>query len=329
MRKKVLAKYLLYMAMLPFVWLGLLAGCHGDGRVGGEALSGVRADLLLMRGEGADALMRSHDALGHLWSQLLGNKRPEGAADLLARFAADTSMQRLQDSIELRYPASCALGAQLHEGFARLQREIPALRIPSIYYINSGFNASVLLGDSLLAIGLDRFLGASCPYYEWLGIPHYMARWMCPERVAPQALEAWLATEYPSPPEWVTVLDRMVDRGRLRYCLRYALPALPDSVVLGYSGRELEWFARNERAVWVHMTDYKLLYNRDPLTVSQMTEPGPFTNYYGQDSPGEVGGWIGYRIVSEYMRKNPNTSLADLLAVPTAQAILLGAKYKP
>lgn len=309
--------------------LALMAACTTSQPATDAHVPVQRLDSLLMRGGGAPAVYQADTTFARLWAELLGCKSPQATQELLTSFASDPAMQSLEDSVLAHFPTVSDVSNDLRVAFARLEEGIYDLVTPRIYFFNGGFNASILLADSVLGIGLDRFLGPQCPYYDQLGVPHYLARWMYAERIAPQALTSWLSVEYPLPPDRATVLDHMLADGKVRYCVAHALRHLPDTTVQAFSKGQLEWLHEHERAIWLYLSDRKLLYERNPLIVNQLTKPGPFTSAFGQDSPGQVASWIGYRIVEAYMDRNPDLSLGDLLRTLDPQEILSGARYKP
>ena len=56
---------------------------------------------------------------------------------------------------------------------------------------------------------------------------------------------------------------------------------------------------------------------------------GPMTNGMPQESPGNVGSWVGWQIVNQYMKNmGDRTDLPTLLNTP-AEEILAKSKYKP
>jgi hypothetical protein bfra3_01503 len=292
-------------------------------------LRAYRLDSALMRGEGPTQVAREHPEFLKLWGEVLGSRDAAQQIPMFLQFADDADMQALEDSILRVFPSTTAYTQQLAKAFGVLKGQIPQLQIPKIYYFNGGFNTSIILADSMLGIGLDRFLGADCPYYPQLGIPHYLARTMSPAHIAPTAISSWLETEYPQPLGAATTLETMLHEGSILYATRLALKDLPDSLALGYSAQGLEWLEKNEHPVWVYLSEKKLLYERNSLIVNQLTHPAPFTNVFGQDSPGQVASWIGYRIVAQYMDKHPSITLAQLLAMHDGQEILKNAKYNP
>ena len=58
-----------------------------------------------------------------------------------------------------------------------------------------------------------------------------------------------------------------------------------------------------------------------------MLNDGPFTNGLPRESPGHIGEWIGYRMVTAYLSENPDVSFAQLIAIEDPKVILKA--YKP
>ena len=48
----------------------------------------------------------------------------------------------------------------------------------------------------------------------------------------------------------------------------------------------------------------------------------------GEDCPGRIGQWLGWRIVSRYRTENPSISLIDLMENANARDIFEKSKYK-
>ena len=135
-------------------------------------LRAYRLDSALMRGEGPTQVAREHPEFLKLWGEVLGSRDAAQQIPMFLQFADDADMQALEDSILRVFPSTTAYTQQLSKAFGVLKGQFPDLQIPKIYYFNGGFNTSIILADSMLGIGLDRFLGADCPYYPQLGIPH-------------------------------------------------------------------------------------------------------------------------------------------------------------
>ena len=58
-----------------------------------------------------------------------------------------------------------------------------------------------------------------------------------------------------------------------------------------------------------------MLYSTDQKLAPRFINPAPFSKFYleiDNDSPGQVGAWIGWQIVRSYM-KNNDVSIEELL----------------
>nr|HRM13383.1 gliding motility lipoprotein GldB [Flavobacterium sp.] len=64
--------------------------------------------------------------------------------------------------------------------------------------------------------------------------------------------------------------------------------------------------------------------------VTRFINPAPFSKFYleiDNESPGQVGAWIGWQMVRSYMENN-KVPVADLLKTD-AKEIFSKSKYKP
>ncbi len=71
----------------------------------------------------------------------------------------------------------------------------------------------------------------------------------------------------------------------------------------------------------------KHLYTPDQLTTSQYFEDTPAI-FPENDAPGNIGTWIGWQIINQYMKETGSTPEA-LMQNNDAQEILTASKYKP
>ena len=91
----------------------------------------------------------------------------------------------------------------------------------------------------------------------------------------------------------------------------------------------MEWCNTNEGLIWSYIVKNEDLYSVNPATIQTYLGEAPFTQGFSQElSPGNIGQWIGWKIVEKYAQKNESTSLTDVMNA-SAKQILDGAKYKP
>ncbi|MCX6287479.1 MAG: gliding motility lipoprotein GldB, partial [Bacteroidetes bacterium] len=107
------------------------------------------------------------------------------------------------------------------------------------------------------------------------------------------------------------------------------LPATPDRLKIGYTQEQYNWIKKNEVQVWGTIIENHMLYSNDGRIIRVFTSDGPFTAEFSKTSPPLLGNWIGWQIVKQYMERNPDISIEQLLKEKDSQKILAGSKYKP
>ena len=183
----------------------------------------------------------------------------------------------------------------------------PEKNVPAVYTCITGFNNSIITGDSILGIGLDRYLGADCKYYPMLEIYNYMSARMTPENIVPDCMYGWGASEwdfdflkYPAD----NVLTEMIHQGKLKYFQKCMLPETSDELIFGFNPDQMKFCRNNERQMWEYLIENDLLFSTDQFTIRKLTGEAPFTSYFTNESPGKAAVWLGFRIVESYMMKN-------------------------
>ena len=208
----------------------------------------------------------------------------------------------------------------------------PRYELPKIYTYISGIDYMmpvIYTGDKLV-IGLDNYLGNDYELYDRLGIPRYRSHWMRQERLLVEVMLAFAdmrLAEYAPMPE--TLLDHMIYHGKRQYFLDSMLPRTHDTLKIAYTAKNIEWMENYEGYAWTYKLDNNLLYTSDHRTITQFTGEAPFTPAFGRASAPRTGVWLGWQIVREYMRRNPDISLQELLGEGDARKILMGARYRP
>ena len=140
-------------------------------------------------------------------------------------------------------------------------------------------------------------------------------------------LAGWLMSEYPFEGNENILLDRMIYEGKIKYIVHLALPEITPAQLMGYQEKDYEWCVANELTLWNTIIQRKHLYTPDQITTSKYLDDKPCT-FLSDETPGNIGTWIGWQIVSSYMKEN-NASLQTLMQQQNAQEFLSQAKYKP
>jgi hypothetical protein len=252
--------------------------------------------------------------------------------DLLTAFCTDRLNNEVYEKTMEVYPVLSSVESQLENAFRHYRYYFPAKIIPGVYSCITGFNNSIITGDSILGIGLDRYLGSDSEYYPRLGIFNYISERMTPDYVVPDCIYGWATSEwdfYSIGYSIDNVLCEMIHEGKLRYFTRCMLPDLSDELIFGFTEDQMKFCRNNEDLMWQYLVENDLIFKTDQFVIHKLIGEAPFTSYFSNESPGRAAVWIGFRIVESYMRENREESLGSLMKNTDVQGILEEARYNP
>lgn len=137
----------------------------------------------------------------------------------LREFYQDSTMQILLEDVHKNYATMVPEEKELYSVFHQIKEEDPAFRIPAVYTQVSGLNQSIVVGDSVLGISLDKYLGRDYSLYN-IYYHDWQRRMMDRRRIVPDALFYYLSHEYPlSSDRTHTLLDYMLDYAKLQWII--------------------------------------------------------------------------------------------------------------
>lgn len=206
----------------------------------------------------------------------------------------------------------------------------PDNEIPQFYTFITGVNYSMAIDSNIIAIGIDKFLGANCYFYNSMMMESYVRRNMTPEKLPIDVMRAMAESDFPEMFEEDYLLAKMLQCGRYQYFVKCMLPDEPDSLLWGYSQQQLDFCQNSEGEFWKYLISTEnLLFSNDYMIQKRFIDDGPFTVVFSKESPARIGQWIGFKIIESYMRNNPSTTLKDLFAIKSSKEIMRKAKYNP
>lgn len=250
----------------------------------------------------------------------------------LAGFCTDKQNNEVYNETIKLYPDVLAIEKGLTDAFRHYLYYFPGKKVPAVFTCITGFNTSIITADSVLGIGLDRYLGADCKYYPQLEIYRYLAVRMTPENIVPDCMfglgaHLWDFSELNYKND--NVLSEIIHNGKLKYFEKCMLPDASDELIFGFTQDQIKFCRNNESQMWQYLVEHDLLFNSDQFTIRKLTGEAPFTAYFTNESPGRAAVWLGFRIVESYMMKNKGVNLDNLMNNTDVQIILEGAKYSP
>jgi hypothetical protein len=199
--------------------------------------------------------------------------------------------------------------------------------VPGIVFYCSAWNRSIATTDSTIGVALDCYLGANHTITQRLSpdiFPKYVKDNMDPRFIVADAAKgfaAWKARGYYAQKD---LLSELIFYGKVMYLAEALAPEIPDSTLMSWSPEQWNWAQQAENLVWKTMANEQVMYRSKPFEVNKWFADGPFTTATGipQDSPPQIGVWIGWNIVRQYMSKHPETTLTTLLAEKDFQKLL-------
>lgn len=206
----------------------------------------------------------------------------------------------------------------------------PEKNIPEFYTFITGVNYSMAIDSNIIAIGIDKYLGANNDFYNSMTIESYIKRNMIPEKIPADAMRALAESEFPNGFEEDYLLATMIQCGRYQYFVKCMLPDEPDTLLWGFTQQQLDFCERSEGEFWKYLISTEnILFSSDYMTQKRFIDDGPFTVVFTKESPARVGQWIGFKIVESFMKNNPEITLRDLFSIQSSKEIMSKAKYNP
>lgn len=251
----------------------------------------------------------------------------------LKAYLNDPVNRRLYKDVQQKYGDLSGLEKAFQEAFARIRYHFPDAKLPRIYTLVSGlsYETPIIYVDSVLIISLDMYMGSDYHYYKKMGeaLPMFIRRRLSEEYILPDCMKALAYQVIRSNNASTSILDDMTLEGKRWMFAEMALPDIGDSLICGYTASQMQWIDAYEYDVWSFLIEKDYLYSNDNLVSRKLVGEAPFTAYFGKESPGSIGSWIGWQICRSWIARNGGRPLKELFEEKNPQQILKESKYKP
>tara|TARA_R110002049_G_scaffold5422_2_gene37568 strand:- start:416 stop:1375 length:960 start_codon:yes stop_codon:yes gene_type:complete len=185
-----------------------------------------------------------------------------------------------------------------------------------------------MVTDTIVVLALDSYLGSNHGFYG--NIQKFITANLKKEQIVVDLAEEY-AKKYIYQKQNKTLLDEMIYFGKQLYFKDVIIPFKTEAERMGYSQEQLHWAIENESLIWRYFVERELLFSTDSKLPSRFINPAPFSKFYLEEidtqSPGRLGQYIGWQIVSAYMQQN-DVTLKDMLITST-EDIFNNSKFKP
>jgi hypothetical protein len=141
-------------------------------------------------------------------------------------FYQDTTLQTLIASAEQEYANMDDINEELSSAFSRLKKMIPSIEIPLVYAQIGSLDQSIIVGDGMLGISLDKYLGRDFALYHRpdYGYTDEQRNMMNRQNIVPDCIGFYLLSLYPMPHDRkLSQLDRDMHIGKVQWVVNRAM----------------------------------------------------------------------------------------------------------
>ena len=230
--------------------------------------------------------------------------------------------------VEKKYPSSEGIQNSVEALVQHMKYYFPKTKTPKVITLISDmdYNNKAIYADSLIIISLELYLGKDHKFYTF---PKYLKQNFEERQMMPDVVTSFSQGKI-APPTVKNLLSQMIYFGKELYLKDILLPEYTDAEKMGYTPEQIVWCQENESYIWRYFIEKEMLYSDEQKLASRFIDPSPFSKFYleiDNDSPGQVGSWIGWQIVRSFMENN-DTKLDQMLKMD-AKEIFEKSKYKP
>lgn len=240
----------------------------------------------------------------------------------------DPLWRELYTEVQKKYANIEPVKSELTSLFKHIKYYFPKTKTPKVITIISEMDYSnkAIYADSLVIISLELYLGKEHKFYQF---PNYIKQNFEQKQIMPDIVSSFSLQKI-APLTDKKMLSQMIYYGKQLYLKDLLLPEYSDADKMGYSEQQIIWCQENESYMWRYFLENEMLYSDDQKLIPRFINPAPFSKFYleiDNESPGQVGAWIGWQMVRSFA-KNNNVPLSDLLKM-NAKEIFEKSKYKP
>jgi gliding motility-associated lipoprotein GldB len=256
---------------------------------------------------------------------------PENVSDTVWLNRINDSLQQdLNREVAEAFPDFEKPKDEIRQLFQHLKYYFPKFSEPKIITLTSqvDYRNRVIATDSLLLLSLDVYLGSEHEFYG--GIYEYIRKDFERELIVSDIAGEYARQMVPRP-ESRTFLAQMVYYGKILYLKDKLIPFKTDAQKIKYSEEQIQWAKENEANIWIYFVENELLYETDPKLQNRFIDIAPFSKFYlklDRESPPQLGRWLGWQILRQYMEKNEEVGLQEMLKTD-AKTIFDKSNYKP
>jgi hypothetical protein len=209
------------------------------------------------------------------------------------------------------------INTDLNKALTRFHFYFPDYTLPEnlVYYISPMESYSNVIGANYIGVGLQVSI-----------FDHYAK-----EQISFHTIQN-LSIDYLSNTQQEKgLLYQMIESGKRQFILNTICLNTPDTLLWDYSAIQLKALKEQESEIWQYLKEQQMLMSNERIDFLNILGDAATNSLLGAPLPGNIGKYIGYRIVESYMNKQPRIPWKNLqkLAKTSPSEIYAAANYQP
>lgn len=251
------------------------------------------------------------------------------------------NIKPLYDEVQKQYSNLEDVQKHLQKDLKYVKHYFPSYKVPVVMASVENLNpeepqeiyGTALYHDTLI-ISLQMFLGKDFAAYDPSQYPDYLRRRFVSSFIVPNCVRVIANDIHPDTSESNSLIETMIERGKQWFLMKRFMPGETDSLITGYTKDQMEFVEKNEGNIWSEfLKDTPDPYTLDQERFKNYIGEAPFTqdmphDLQGGGTPGNIGQWMGWRIVEKFASENSKMSVQEIVSI-SARQIFQQAKYKP
>lgn len=243
--------------------------------------------------------------------------------DKLQEYYSDPTLLSLMNDATSKFKDMSEIEEKFSVGFKELREHIPGIVVPQFVSLVSALNQSVIIGDSLVAFSIDKYMGQDYSLYKKYYYD-FQSFTMTPERIVPDCFFYYLLSLYPFPQEnnQRTLQDVILHHGKIHWIVYQILKYNTLEEELGYRQEDIDWCNTHKKELWQWILQKGHLKSSNSLLIKGYINRSPFISIMDQDTPPMIGLWLGIHLIDLYMSQNKDVTYQQLLEATNYDEIM-------
>lgn len=284
-----------------------------------------------------DSLYSAYPEFGDLFFSTLINADPNWNKDTLLRYTQSfvDAYRSIYDTTMIVFKDFSPFSDEIVKGLKHMRYYFPkddSLPKKIITYVGPLNGYGDIMAPGIIAIGLHDHLGEHASFYQTSIVrevyPEYITKQFTPASIAVNAMKNIILDRFPESIDDLPLAAQMIEKGKRLYLLQMVVPGKEPHLLIGYTKKQWEDCENHQANIWQLFVQNNLLQSTDYAVNKNYIGESPKTKELGEAAPGNIGSYCGWKIVSTFMEKYPETSLSEMMNT-SSDVILRNAKYKP